>query len=77
METVEESKGAQAGFLYDIFRIMVIACQPAGQIVRSIQVRQDGLFKVREFVLFWQVFLPAECATLSVDCLFTDFIPGA
>jgi hypothetical protein len=46
-KTVKKFKRAQAGLLSHVFRIMLIAGQPAGQIVRGVEMRQDDLFETR------------------------------
>jgi hypothetical protein len=40
MKAVEVPERAQVSFLYNIFSVRVIACQPAGQIVSRSQVWQ-------------------------------------
>src|SRR6185369_17494469 len=41
LEAVEELHGAQAGGLPDLFRVLIVAGEPAGQVVRRVQMRQD------------------------------------
>ena len=50
----EEFESAKARFLHNIFRVRVVASEPARKIVRSIQVLQYNIFKARESVLFRQ-----------------------
>src|SRR5579871_1943697 len=59
-----ESQGAQAGFLYDIFRILVVACQPARQIVGGVQMRQHSLLEITISLRVRQRLFPG-CASLS------------
>src|SRR5215475_13364340 len=46
---VKELVGAQEGLLHDVLRVVVVARQPARQIIGRRQVRQDGLLKLSEF----------------------------
>ena len=52
VKAVKESKGAQVSFLNEIFRVLLVASQPAGQIVRSVQVRNHGLLEECAFSRF-------------------------
>src|SRR6202008_4036971 len=44
-KTAKEFPGPQVGFLHDIFRVLVIVRQPAGQVVGGVQMRYDRVFK--------------------------------
>jgi hypothetical protein len=39
MKTAKEFPRPQVGFLHDIFRVLVIARQPAGQVVGGMEMR--------------------------------------
>ena len=54
-ETIKKLKSTQVRLLNHIFSVMIIARQPASQIVCGAHMRQDALFKTREFVLFLQL----------------------
>jgi hypothetical protein len=43
--SIEESKGPQVSFLDHILRVLIVAGQPTGQIVRGMEMRQDDLLK--------------------------------
>src|SRR5438045_7233302 len=58
METSEEPEGAQKGVLDDVLGVMVVARQPAGQIVCSIQVRHNQLLETCLSILFFHSFFP-------------------
>jgi hypothetical protein len=42
---IEKSKRAQKSFLRHILRVLFVPRQPAREIVRRVQMRQDGLLK--------------------------------
>ena len=50
----EELVGAKGRLLHDIFCVRVVAHEPARKIVGSVQMRQNSLLKVREFIIFLQ-----------------------
>ena len=52
---VKKFKRAQAGLLGHVFRIMLIAGQPSGQIVCGVEMRHDGLFKTRLLASSFQI----------------------
>ena len=54
VEAVKKSERAQVRLLHHVFRILVIARQPARQVVSRIQMRQYDLFKTSELDFFSQ-----------------------
>src|SRR5216684_430084 len=45
VKPAEESKGAQVGFLHNIFRVVRVSSQPKSDIVSGIHMGNNGLFK--------------------------------
>src|SRR5438552_6907718 len=45
MKTAKEFPRPHVGFLHDIFRVLIIARQPAGQVVGGVEMRYDRVFK--------------------------------
>jgi hypothetical protein len=43
--SVEKTEGAEARFLRHVLRIMIVPRQPAREVVRSVQMGQDGLLE--------------------------------
>lgn len=77
-ETIKESKRTQTSFLHHILRVVLIPRQPTCQIVRRVQVRQDGLLKLRQLAGFCQVSLSIGMLQPKyIDWCINDFIPGA
>src|SRR5260370_17333888 len=52
IKPTEKSKGAQVGFLHDIFRIVRVSSQPISDVVSGIHMGNDGLFKQRQLGRF-------------------------
>src|SRR4029077_2334040 len=50
---VEKSKGAQKSFLRHVLRVVIVSRQPAGKVVRRVQMRQDGLLKAFACCCAW------------------------
>jgi len=62
--------------LRDVLGVVFVACQPARQIVRGIQVRHNRLFETRLLILFFQSFFPSVRVTSSIqDRCAPEFIP--
>ena len=66
METIEELERAQNRILRDVLGVVFVACQPARQVVRGIQVRHNRLFETRLLILFFQSFVPFVRVTSSI-----------
>jgi hypothetical protein len=64
MEPCKEFKSPQVSFLHRIFGVMIVACQPACQVIGSVQMRQNGLFETPDFVLFLQQQLSPRIQTI-------------
>src|SRR5215510_10179545 len=45
MKTVKEFPRPHVGFLHDIFRVLVMTRQPAGQVIGGVEMRYDRVFK--------------------------------
>jgi len=67
VETTEELERAQNSILRDVLGVVFVACQPARQIVRGIQVRHNRLFETRLLILFFQSFVPSVRVTSSIQ----------
>ena len=75
-ETIKELERAQNSILRDVLGVVFVACQPARQIVRGIQVRHNRLFETRLLILFFQSFFPSVRVTSSIqDRCAPEFIP--
>jgi hypothetical protein len=59
--TAKEPEGAQAGFLDNVFGVVIVAHQPARQIVCGVEMRQRNLFKADRLALFRQ-----KCTSLML-----------
>src|SRR5207247_9134639 len=57
VKAVEEPEGSQIRLLHHVFRVLIVECQPARQIVSRAQVWQGSAFKTGLFALVLQPFL--------------------
>jgi hypothetical protein len=76
VKAAEEFKGAHYRFLHNVLGIRVISRQPPRKVVRGIQMRQDGSFKIGGLGLFLQA--PSLFLLSSALCKDRDsghFIP--
>jgi hypothetical protein len=58
MEAIHKFERAQTCFLNDVFRIAVVPREPARQIIGSVQMHRENLFKSFAPVLFVQALTP-------------------
>ncbi len=63
---VEKTERAQAGFLRNVLRVLIVPRQPAREVVRSVQVRQDGLLEALASRCLWH---PRVCRCSLVPAL--------
>ena len=50
-EAVEEAERANDGLLHDVLGVMVVAQQPACEVVGGIKMRQNNLLKIRKMIV--------------------------
>src|SRR5712692_9078063 len=58
----EKPQGAEIGLLYQVFRIVLVAGQPARQIVGGAEVRQNLLLESRDLISVGQPLLLSDAA---------------
>src|SRR5262245_64679634 len=69
MKTVKEFPRPHIGFLHDIFRVLVITRQPAGQVVCGVEMRYDRVFKPCACGWFRHLLVVVLNKSADVTCL--------
>jgi hypothetical protein len=55
LKAVKGVESTQVRLLHDILSVMFITRKPPGKVIRGIQVRQNGLFKVLDFTYPYRI----------------------
>jgi len=54
VKAVEEFKGSQVGFLYNILGVRRITRKPTRQIIRGVEMRENSFFEAGGYIFFLQ-----------------------